>query len=408
MRTVPETERRARLARRHHVAPQQRAPDVLTAARDVVALHATDPSTIYLSCLARVDPVEVADVRRVLEDERSLVRDLAMRRTVFALPLDALDPVQAAVGDRVARAERNALVRDVERHGLQPDGARWFDDTTAQVLDLLADDRPRSAGELRQELPALAGSYAQGVGTTWESRVQVGPRLMTVLSARGLVVRGPSDGHWRLPRHRWVRTESWTGVARRPWSERDGVAWLVERWLRAFGPGTDRDLRWWTGTTLGLVRRALEDVGAVEVALDEGPGWLLPDDLDPEPDVEPWAALLPPLDPTTMGWHHRDWYLSGARAADLVDSAGNAGPTAWWNGRVVGGWRQDDHGVVELQGLEDVGREARAALEREAERVTAWCRGVRVVLTHPTPLARRLAAAREPLSPPGGSDTLRG
>ena len=143
----------------------------------------------------------------------------------------------------------------------------------------------------------------------------------------------------------------------------------------------------------------------MEVALDKGTGWLLPDDLDPEPDVEPWAALLPPLDPTTMGWHGREWYLSGARAADLVDSAGNAGPTAWWHGRVVGGWRQDDHGVVELQGLQDVGREARAALEREAERVTAWCGGVRVMLTHPTPLARRLAS---PPSPPERPDPLRG
>ena len=392
VRRVPDAERRARLARRHHVAPQHRAPDVLTAARDVVALHATDPSTVFLSCLARVDDVEVADVRRVLEDDRSLVKDLAMRRTVFALPVDALGPVQAAVGDRVARAERNALVRDVERHGLHPDGARWLDDAMAQVLDLLADGRPRSAVELRQELPTLAGSYVQGVGTTWESTVAVGPRVTAVLSARGVVVRGASEGHWRVPRHRWVRTEAWTGSEREPWTERDGLAWLVERWLRAFGPGTERDLAWWTGTTLGLVRRALGDLSAVQVAVGDGVGWVLPDDLDPEPHVEPWAALLPPLDPTTMGWHRREWYLGEARAADLVDSAGNAGPTAWWDGRVVGGWRQDDDGVVELQGLEDVGREACTALEREAERVTEWCGGVRVVLTHPTPLARRLAA----------------
>ena len=236
VRTVSETERRARLARRHHVAPLHRAPDVLTAARDVVALHATDPSTVYLSALARIDDVAVADVRRVLEDDRSLIRDLAMRRTVFALPADALDPVQAAVGDRVARAERAALVRDVARHGLHHDGARWLDGTAAQVLDLLADDRPRSSAALGKELPALAGSYVQGVGTTWESTVPVGPRLMAVLSARGLVVRGPSDGHWRLARHRWVRTESWTGAARRPWSERDGVAWLVGGGCAPSGP----------------------------------------------------------------------------------------------------------------------------------------------------------------------------
>jgi hypothetical protein len=205
-------------------------------------------------------------------------------------------------------------------------------------------------------------------------------------------VRGVSEGHWRLPRHRWERIEAWAGSQPQAWTERDGAAWLVERWLRAFGPGTEHDLKWWTGTTLALARRALLDVGAVEVAIGDGTGWLLPDDLDPEPDVEPWAALLPPLDPTTMGWQQRRWYLGEQQAADLVDSAGNAGPTAWWDGRVVGGWRQNDQGVVELQGLEDVGREARAALEQEAERITEWCDGVRVMLTHPTPLARRLAA----------------
>jgi hypothetical protein len=392
VRAVPDAERRSRLARRHHVAPQHRAPDVITAARDVVGLHATDPSTVFLSCHARVHDVEVADVRRAIEDDRTLVKDLAMRRTVFALTQDALAPIQAAVGDRVARAEQNALVRDVERQGLHSDGRRWLEDASAQVLALLADGRPRNAVELRDELPTLAGSYRQGAGTTWEGTVSIGPRVLTVLSARGLLVRGPSEGHWRVPRHRWVLRDAWTGSERETWTERDGTTWLVQRWLRAFGPGTDRDLKWWTGTTLGLVRRALADVGAVEVSMGDDTGWLLPDDLDPEPEVEPWAALLPPLDPTTMGWQQRGWYLDDERAADLVDSAGNAGPTAWWDGRVVGGWRQDDHGVVELQGLQDVGREARTALQQEAERVTQWCDGVRVVLTHPTPLARRLAA----------------
>ncbi|MHA7246841.1 winged helix DNA-binding domain-containing protein [Arthrobacter tecti] len=392
MRTVSDLERRSRLARRHHVAPQHRAPDVVTAARDVVALHSTDPSTVFLSCRARVNDVEVADVRRSLENDRTLVKDLAMRRTVFALPADALWPVQAAVGDRIARAERNGLERDVERHGLHRDGQRWLENAMAQVLALLADGRPRNSAELRAELPTLAGSYPQGAGTTWAGTVAIGPRVLTVLSARGLLVRGPSEGHWRMPRHRWVRTEEWTGSESETWTERDGAVWLVGHWLRAFGPGTERDLKWWTGTTLGLVRDALADLDAVEVALSDGTGWLLPDDLDPEPDVTPWAALLPPLDPTTMGWQQRDWYLSEQRTADLIDSAGNAGPTAWWDGRVVGGWRQDDHGVVELQGLEDIGHEARTALEQEAERVTEWCDGVRVILTHPTPLARRLAS----------------
>jgi hypothetical protein len=81
-------------------------------------------------------------------------------------------------------------------------------------------------------------------------------------------------------------------------------------------------------------------------------------------------VLLPPLDPTTMGWSERDWYL-GPHRPQLFDTSGNAGPTAWWDGRIVGGWRQLDDGEVTLQLREDVGAEGAQALEREAERLIA-------------------------------------
>ena len=97
------------------------------------------------------------------------------------------------------------------------------------------------------------------------------------------------------------------------------------------------DLKWWTGWTLTQTRAALGAIEAVEVDLDGMPGFVLPGDLEPEPEPEPWAAFLPSLDPTVMGWKERDWYL-GEHAATLFDRNGNAGPTVWWNGRVVGGW----------------------------------------------------------------------
>ena len=72
-----------------------------------------------------------------------------------------------------------------------------------------------------------------------------------------------------------------------------------------------------------------------------------------------------------MGWYDRDWYLGGHRA-QVFDTNGNGGPTAWWDGRIVGGWGQDNDGRVELRLLEDVGREAKRALTapgRRADRV---------------------------------------
>ena len=49
------------------------------------------------------------------------------------------------------------------------------------------------------------------------------------------------------------------------------------------------------------------------------------------------AALLPVLDATTMGWKHRDFYLDPEHTPYLFDTNGNAGPTVWCDGRIIGG-----------------------------------------------------------------------
>ena len=119
-------ERRARLARRHRLAPGCRADGVEAAAESVVCLHGTDPGTVYLSAWARVDGVTVADMDRALYAERTLVRHLAMRRTLFVFPRDILGAAQAGASERVAERERRQLIRDVEAAGLHRDGAGWL------------------------------------------------------------------------------------------------------------------------------------------------------------------------------------------------------------------------------------------------------------------------------------------
>jgi hypothetical protein len=216
--------------------------------------------------------------------------------------------------------------------------------------------------------------------------------VLTVLSASGQIVRAHNSGGWTTSRPRWALMEDWLGEPLEPMPEAAGLAELIRRWLCAFGPGTEADVKWWLGSTLTAVRRALVELEAVEVDLEGRTGYLLPDDLD-EPDaVEPWVALLPPLDPTAMGWAERDWYL-GPYRAQVFDTAGNAGPTVWCDGRIVGGWRQTDTGEVELQLLEDVGREARQALELEAARLTDWLGGTKVLPRFPSPLSKVIAEA---------------
>jgi hypothetical protein len=360
---------------------------VVDAARSLVALHGTDPVTIYLSAWARVDGMSVTDMERALYLDRSLVKHLAMRRTLFVFPREALAVAQAGTSARVADAERRRLIRDVEKAGLHKNGERWLSKASEEVMATLADGREATSSELREEIPLLEGSIVYGEGRSWGGPVAIGPRVLTTLSAAGRIVRASNAGVWTASRPRWASTRSWLGEEIAPLPQAEGARGLVEGWLRAFGPGTAADIKWWLGSTVAIVRAALADLEAVEVDLDGQTGYLLPDDLDASDPVEPWAALLPPLDPTVMGWFERGWYL-GPHRPQLFDTSGNAGPTMWWDGRIVGGWRQSDTGEVVLQPLEDMGAEGLRALEREAARLTEWLGGTRVLPRFPSPLSK--------------------
>jgi hypothetical protein len=308
MRKVSDDERRARLAVRHALAPAFRVESPEAATRAMTVLHATEPATVYLSCWARVGSLEPADVDRALYVDRTLVKQLAMRRTLFVFPRDLLPAVWASASARVAGSERARMSKDAVKAGLAVDGNDWLDRARAEVLAALADAPDgRSAVEIRRAVPMIDVKVVVSDGQVWSA-----PRILIHLGATA-------------------------------------------------------------------------ELDTVPVSLDNGTaGWLLPGDLDEAPDPGPWAALLPVLDPTVMGWKGRDFYL-GPHREQLFDRSGNAGATAWVDGRVVGCWRQDDAGVVRVRLLEEVSARARRALDAEAARLTAWLGGVRVPTTYLSP-----------------------
>lgn len=392
MHRISDEERRARLAVRHALAPAYAATGAVEATRAMTVLHATEPATVYLSLRARVPGLTIADVDHLLYDDRALVKQLAMRRTLFVFPRDLLPAAWGSASRRVAGQLGARLAKEAEQGGLTDDGAAWLQAARHAVIERLAGGEELGAQQLREELPQLAGRVELAAGKAYGGAFPIAPRVLTQLGVEGLIVRGRNDSHWRVSRPRWVAMSHWLGgEPADPWAERAGYAELARRWLRSFGPGTADDLQWWLGSTKGAVAAALADVGAVRVQLDDGDtGWVLAHDVAPVPDPGPWAALLPVLDPTLMGWKARSFFL-GPHGPAVFDRNGNAGTTAWWGGRVVGCWVQDGAGVVRVALLEDVGRTGRRALDVEADRLTAWLAGERVGTVYPSPAMKAAA-----------------
>jgi Winged helix DNA-binding domain len=405
VRDFDVAERRRRLAVRHGlvrgfaVGPGSggdAACGPARAAAAVVALHATDPATVYLSVLARCPgTVARAVIDEALYDRRELIRMLAMRRTVFVVPVGLAAVVQAAVTDKVAAGQRARLLKlladgtDIER----PED--WLADVEQAVVSALTDlGGTATAAQLSAAEPRLKTAVTLAIGKPYEAKQAITSRVLLVLAAQGQIIRGRPVGSWLSQQYRWTLAGGWLRAGADAVGEDAGRAELARQWLAAFGPAPLADLKWWTGWTVAQVKKAVAAAGAVEVALSGergGTGVALAGDLDPTAPVQEWAALLPALDPTVMGWADRSWFL-GPHAKALFDGNGNAGPTIWLNGRVVGGWAQRRGGEIASRLLEDVGADARALIEAEAARLGGWLEGERVIPRFRTPLERELSA----------------
>jgi len=388
MRRVDAEERRARLARRHRLTPTSRAQDVCDAVRSVVAFHSSDPASVFLSAWARTQELEIRRLESALYAERTLVRMLAMRRTLFVVPRELVPVVDAAASQAVAANERRKLEKFIDESGVSDDPAAWLAAAGAAALAALEARGEASTSELAGDHPLLAERLRVGLGTRWEADVGAASRVLLLLAAEGKIVRGRPRGGWTASQYRWVPIER-LGPLERP-EPGDARAELLRRYLAAFGPVTETDMRWWTGWSARNARAALASVRHAEVDLDGAVGYVLRDDLEPEPREVPSAALLPALDPTTMGWKLRDWYL-GPHVEAVFDRNGNAGPTVWWGGRVVGGWAQRRDGEIVYRLLEDLGEDAERTIEVEGERLAAWLGDVRVTPRFRAPLERELA-----------------
>jgi hypothetical protein len=391
IRPVSVAERRARLAVRHHLAPAGKAATVAGAVADIIGLHGTDPASVYLAAWARTGFVDIATIEHALYAERALVRMLGMRRTVFVVPADLVPVIQAACTDQIAERMRRRLTQVVREAGIASDAATWLKEVGEATVRALAARGSATGAELAADEPRLRTQIVAAADNPYGGAVNLTNRLLTLLSAEGLIVRGRPRGGWTSTQFAWSVARD-----RADLTAADARAELARRWLLAFGPALVSDLQWWTGWTAGQVKQVLGQLEVTEVHLDGAPGIMLAADepgAAPMRDMGPWAALLPALDPTSMGWRERGWYV-GEHAAALFDRSGNIGPTAWWDGRIVGGWAQRKDGEIAVRLLEDIGAEASAAIAAEAQRLREWIGAdpkIRITPRFRTPLERELS-----------------
>lgn len=365
--------RRALLARRHRLVPGRRTDDVVAIARSLVGLHSTDPVTVYLSVLARMRTPDLEAVSSALYADRSLIRHHAMRRTLWVATPENAALMHRACTRKIAAVERRRTEVFLAKAGIT-DPSGWLLDADRAVAEILAEHGPLTARTIGTLLPEIAQPLSLAEGKPYAGTQGAHSRVVTGLGFDGQAVRGRPSGSWINGQYAWSRMVDWAPdlhTSMHSGSSAEAQAELASLWLTRFGPGTERDLSWWMGWTLGDTRAAILACGAEPVTTGSGPAWVLPAQMDEDSDDEPWVALLPGLDPTVMGWKDREFYApAGGEAA--WDAYGNAGPTVWVDGQIVGAWGQAKDGGIRLHYFAEVSASRRREVDQRAQEVRDW------------------------------------
>jgi len=370
------------LAHKQHLLPASRLADVVQVTRDIVALHATGPTGPFLSLWARVPDFSRQTLEDALYERREplLFQAYAERRIPGALRDQESLLVQAGI---CQEREAGALLKKLHR----------------RVLAVLAEKGPSTVRQISQAVPEIMAKVRYDAGRLYAGEFSVGSRLVPGMCTLGLLIRARPRGTWRSNLYEYTTFSRWLpDVDLESATPQKARAWLGRRYLAAFGPATLDDVQWWTGFAKGETEEALRALrpAVVEVAIKGwGDGYLmLADDAQrlrdfAPPDV-PYAFFLPGLDPYIMGYHDRRRFLAPEHRAKVFDRAGNALPTVWANGRVVGAWRQRKDGSVTYGLFEPVDEEELALLAGEAQRLEDLLEGDPVRPFSYTPFTRAL------------------
>lgn len=342
----------------HSRAPAGSLFDVASA---MCGVRAQLPSTAELTLWARVDGLEQGEVKRALEDERTLVKTW-IRNTLHLVPADDLALYVAVLHPRpegpsdawlrmrgVTRKQYEAILENVPR---------------------ALDGRPRTREQLADRLAELAGPDVREAALfSWGGVLKQSAR-------RGDLCFGPPRGR----NVTFVRPDRWLRRPLRADPVRAGRD-FVRRFLAAYGPVSSVDFgRWIEEPTRAkaLLRASADELTEVEV---EGRrAWALTSDMAVlTAGRRPRGVrLLPAFDQYITGPRPREAFVPAGGIPRVYGQQGSVSPVLLVDGRAAGIWSHERHGDtirVEVEPFQPLRPKVRKDLVDEVERLAAFLGG---------------------------------
>jgi len=309
---------------KQHLADESQTEDIVQIARDIYGLHATNPTTPYVSLFARARGFTRDRLDEELYVNKTLGKIRCVRTTVHVLPRETIP---------IAFAATKAIVEPNSENFLRYTGGvtkDQYQEASKAVLKMLK-GKGMSTLQIKKELG---------------SKLNISI-IVNLMCDQGLLMRGRSDKGWKSNTHTYfLFSDYFPGMDLNAVDPAQARQTTVRQYLAAYGPATVKDISWWSGFTMTEVRRILQtlarETAEVEIPELKGSYVMLTMDMADlkrfEPPSRPVVNLLPALDPYVQGYKERERYLDNQHYNLAFDRSGNSTSTILVEGRVAGVW----------------------------------------------------------------------
>ncbi|MFX0001983.1 MAG: winged helix DNA-binding domain-containing protein [Candidatus Hodarchaeota archaeon] len=344
------------ILQKHHLTDNSKIDDILKITDDSCGLHSTGLTTSYLSLFIRTKNFKKADLERELYVNRTLGRIRGMRRTLFIQTREMIPIIYAAT---FKLSEKN-FEKYMEFHKISLSDYREISELIMNALK----EKELSASEIRKEL---------------NSNLNI-PAIIHLMCDYGLLIRGQPIKNWKDRRNKYALFKDYfPNINLTVENEKQAIAILVEKYLKAYGPASENDLSWWTGLTKTEIREGLNKIepaiNRVKISHLKGTFLIFKSDIDILRNLnnvdKSSLSLLPELDPYPMGYKYRDRYINANNYNKIFDRSGNIAATIFLDGIAIGVWdtEQKPEPIVKYHLLHSIEKNLIDELYSKAEKI---------------------------------------
>lgn len=349
---------------RHFLGQPAPAGNLLDVVSATCGMQAQVMSAAQLAMRARIRGLTAPEIERALWQDRTLVKVWCMRGTLHVLPARELPLYVAALRPYRLKQEQ----RWMARYGVDAAAIEEMADAVLTALSAAPLTRREISQailpRLRKSAPQIQDLLEHGWGG-----------LGKYVCLQGNLCLGPNQ----VQEATFIRRDQWL----KDWEDTPGEAaeeWLLERYLRAYGPATVQDFAAWAGMAVKEASQIWDrlHVALRTVEIEGKPAAILEGDLH-ELQSAALAAedvrLLPHFDVYLLGHRSKAHLVEDAHYKRVYRAAGWFSPVLLINGRIAGVWSHRQRGKTLHVSVEPFGwlsQSQRAAIESCAADVAAF------------------------------------